>query len=120
MTALNALPLWKAQVVQEYGVPLTELDAYTQKFNYEDRIKAFGEGDMRQVGPMLEAIQQYAVMRQEQLQGENARLANAGQRYRDVGSPAGAGGQSSGDRWGKANDDDFAKAWERAKRGELV
>lgn len=120
LTALNALPLWKAQVVQEYGVPLAELDAYTAKFNYEERIKGFGEDDMRQVGPMLEALQNYAVMRQEQLQGEQARLANAGQRYRDLGSPAGAGGQSSGDRWTKANDDDFTKAWERAKRGELV
>lgn len=122
LTALNVLPQWKAEIARVHGVPMAELDNYTQQFGYDDRIKGFRtQDDLRQVGPMLESLQQYAIMRQGQLAQQTAAQANQAQRYRDVGSAgAGTGGQASGDRWVKANDQDFESAWKRALRGELV
>jgi hypothetical protein len=122
LTALNVLPQWKAEIARVHGVPAAELDAYTQQFGYEDRIRQFrSQDDLKQVGPLLESLQQYAIMRQGQLQQQQAQQANGAGKYRDVGaSGSGTGGQASGDRWTKANDQDFESAWKRALRGELV
>ena len=122
LTALNVLPQWKSTVAQQYGVPQAELDAYTQQFGYDDKIKGFRtQDDLKQVGSMLESLQQYAIMRQGQLQQQQAQQASSQQKYRDVGAGgAGTGGQAAGDRWSKANDQDFEAAWKRALRGELV
>lgn len=118
MTALNAVPLWKEQLVQQYGVPRAELDAYTQRFDWEAKIKGMEGPGFQRFGSMLESLQEYAEMRQGQLQEQTAREQTA--KYRDVGSPSGAGGTSSADRWAKSNREDFASAWQRALRGELV
>jgi hypothetical protein len=122
LVALNVMPQWKAALAKEHGVPMAELDAYTQQFGYDDRIKSFRtQADLGQIGPMMEGMQQYAVMRQGQLTQQQAAQANGANRYRDVGAAgSGTGGQAAGDRWVKANDQDFESAWKRALRGELV
>jgi hypothetical protein len=122
LTALNVFPQWKAEIARVHGIPVAELDTYTQQFGYDDRIKNFrSQDDLRQVGPMMESLQQYAIMRQGQLTQQQAAQANTAGRYRDVGAAgSGTGGQAAGDRWVKANDQDFESAWKRALRGELV
>jgi hypothetical protein len=122
LTALNVFPQWKAEIARVHGIPVAELDTYTQQFGYDDRIKNFrSQDDLRQVGPMMESLQQYAIMRQGQLTQQQAARANTAGRYRDVGAAgSGTGGQAAGDRWVKANDQDFESAWKRALRGELV
>lgn len=122
LTALNVFPQWKAEIARVHGVPVAELDRYTTQFGYDDRIKNFRtQDDLKQVGPMMESLQQYAIMRQGQLTQQQAAQANSQQRYRDVGAAgSGTGGQAAGDRWAKANDQDFESAWKRALRGELV
>lgn len=122
LTALNILPQWKAEIVRVHGVPLAELDAYTQQFGYDDRIRNFRtQEDLKLVGPMMESLQQHAIMRQGQMAQESAARANGAGKYRDTGSAGvGTGGQAAGDRWAKANDQDFEAAWKRALRGELV
>ena len=119
LIAINSLQPYTQSLAQTYKVPVAEIQRYIEETGMVARVQALE--DMRQYGGMVQALEDHVKIRASQLQEEAARLANAGGRYRDIGGGnAGAGGQRSGDRWTKANDQDFERAWERAMRGELV
>lgn len=119
LIAINSLQPYTQSLAQTYKVPVAEIQRYIEETGMVARVQALE--DMRQYGSMVQALEDHVKIRASQLQEEAARLANAGGRYRDMGNGgAGAGGQQSGDRWTKANDQDFERAWERAMRGELV
>lgn len=119
LVAINSLPSYKQRLAETYGVPLAELDQYTTMHDYSGRVQ--GLGDLSHFGGMITALEDYAKIRQTQIAQQNAAVANAAGRYRDTGAAgAGTGGQAAGDRWAKANREDFESAWKRAIRGELV
>jgi len=119
LIAINSLQPYTESLAQTYKVPVAEIQRYITETGLVQRVQTLD--DMRQYGPMIDALEAHVKVRAGQLQEEAARLANAGGRYRDLGQGGGGqGGQSAGDRWVKANDQDFERAWARALRGELV
>jgi len=119
LLALNSLKPFTETLAKNYGIPTAEVQRYIDETGMIQKVQALE--DMRQYGPMIAGLEDYARVRAGQLQQDNARNANANGRYRDVGQGGGGtGGQSGSDRWAKANDEDFDRAWKRAMNGTLA
>lgn len=119
LLAINSLRPFTETLASNYKIPVAEVQRYIDETQMLQRVQALE--DMTQYGPLVSGLEDYVRVRAGQIQQDAARNANASGRYRDVGQAGGgSGGQSGANRWAKANDDDFDRAWERAKQGLLV
>lgn len=116
LVAINSLAPYRASLAKEHNVPESEIQQYMDATGMIEKVQSLT--DLRGFGPLLEGLENHIRVRATQLQAQRQRDAKG--RYRDVGTPAGSGGQSSAGRWERASEAEFDQAWARALRGELV
>lgn len=115
-TVRSTIDPYATTLSDQFGVPKDEIKQYIDSLNISDFIDQAPVHELRTVGPMMKAVEQYAQMRGTQIAADNARRQSERGTYRAEGTGTGAGGLKVSHN--DMPDKEFEALWDRIKGNE--